>query len=148
MLAYVTHVAIKYRKLVIFVWIILIFAGLVTGSKLDNSLSVALDVPGSSSHLANLILTKNFHENIEGSFIVTLDCNSRSESQISITEGVIITAAQIIPTSHLVAERCINGTLIVSIGSALSLLDAAIYTDQFRNRLSMAGLFQASVTGP
>jgi RND superfamily putative drug exporter len=148
MLAYVTHVAIKYRKIIIFVWLVLIVVGFVTGSKLDNSLSATLDVPESGSYFANSILAKNFHENIEGSFIVILDDNPLDQVHMSRTIGLIVSKAQIIPSSHLVAGKVINGMLIVNIGSSLSLLDAANYTDQFRNRLEMAGLSHALVTGP
>ncbi len=65
-----SQAAVKAKSLVLTIWILLTAFGLFGASQLDQYLTTSLEVPGSSSAVANQILDEKFKENTEGTFTV------------------------------------------------------------------------------
>ena len=51
-------------------WLAVCAAGMISSSRLPGLLTTSLAVPGSSSQVANEILSRNFGESVEGTFTV------------------------------------------------------------------------------
>ena len=143
-----TLTVLKYRKSILLAWLIVIFLGLFSSTKIDSHLTTSLNVPRSSSQEADQILIKHFHENVEGTFTVIYQFKNATKIQISGFEAKIADAARVIPTSQIGEEKALGGTLFVNINTALSLSQASKFTEPFRKVLKTSGLPGVLVTGP
>src|ERR1035438_5203219 len=63
-----TRVVIRWRIVVIALWVAAVVVGVLAAGRLPRLLSASLAVPGTGSEQADAILTQHFGENIEGSF--------------------------------------------------------------------------------
>ena len=143
-----TKAVIRNRFAVIGVWLVLLIVGAFAGSKLNDHLTTSVSVPGSESEKADAILSNHFQENIEGTFTVVLKFKKSSNAEIDGYEVKIATAAAEIPTAKVTQQRVLEGVLYANIGTSFRLIDAATYTEKFRQALVNAGLNGALVTGP
>ena len=143
-----TRGVVRNRLAVIALWLVLALLGLLAASNLSGHLTASLAVPGSESSKVDQILSKHFHENIEGTFTVVLKFKTTSKIEIQGFENEIAAAASVIPTAKVTQEKALGGLLFVNIGTSFTLLDAAAYTESLRRALSSQGLSRALVTGP
>lgn len=143
-----TRTVVHHRLAIAAGWLILIIFGFVAASNLSPHLTTSLSVPGSQSAKADEILSKNFQENIEGTFTVIFKFKSASKAEIEEFKAKIDAATSKIPTASVTLEKAVGGFLYTNVGTSLKLTDAASYTDEFRSALANEGLHNALVTGP
>jgi len=143
-----TRFAVRNRFAILATWIIFGICGLTGASQLNGLLTTSLTVPGSQSAQADEILSKRFHENIEGSFTVLYKFNNATTSEIDAFKNKIARAASTIPTAKITQSRALGGYFYANIGTPFSLTRAASYTEPLRSALIQQGLSGAMVTGP
>ena len=143
-----SQAAVKARSLVLAIWVTLTAFGIFGASQLDQFLTTSLEVPGSSSAIANQLLNENFKENTEGTFTVMYKYKQASTAEIEGFKGALRKAAQVIPGSEITQEKAFAGTLYSNIGTPFDLKKAATFTKALRNELLQQGLKGALVSGP
>jgi len=143
-----SQAAVKARSLVLAIWVTLTAFGIFGASQLDQFLTTSLEVPGSSSAIANQLLNENFKENTEGTFTVMYKYKQASTAEIEGFKGALRKASAVIPGSEITQEKAFAGTLYANIGTPFDLKDAAIYTEALRSALLTQGLKGALVSGP
>ena len=148
MLEKLTRSALRHRCAILFIWLLVISAGIFAGGKLNDHLTTSLTVPGSESAKASQILGEQFGENIEGSFTVIYKFTNATKAEIEQLNQKVSTAATAIPTAKVAAHRALGGVLYVNISTGYDLLKAASYTDTLRAALARVGLGKALVSGP
>lgn len=122
--------------------------GIFGGANLNSHLTTSLSIPNSASAHADLLLAKNFQENIEGTFTVIYPFKNATQAQINVFELKIAKASRVIPSSSVATQKSLGGYLFVIINSALTLVDASQFTEPLRVKLRESGLRAALVTGP
>ena len=142
-----THVVIRWRILVIALWIAVIIVGTFSATRLPALLSTSLAVPGSDSGQADAILSQHFGENVEGTFTVVFHVSNPSPATLRAMDHRFSAAARAVPTSHVMALQEVDGILYGNIGTALDLQRAATYTGALRHALRASGSPTAYVTG-
>ena len=135
-----SQAAVKAKSLVLTIWILLTAFGLFGASQLDQYLTTSLEVPGSSSAVANQILNKKFKENTEGTFTVMFKFKQATNTDINGFKESVRKAAQVIPGSEITHEKAFGGTLYANIGTPFNLKDAAVYTEPLRKALAQEKL--------
>ncbi len=145
MLSRWTRWVLRHRPLVVGVWVALAVLGLLGSSALDGRLSTSLNVPGTPSSQANVILAKHFHENIEGSFTVVAPLDGR---RAAVVEAAVDAAVRTIPTGQVLEAKALGSVVYVEVDTNLDLVRAARVTEAFRAALAREGLGRALVTGP
>jgi len=143
-----TRGVVRNRFAIVAVWLVLIILGLFASSRLNGHLTTSLTVPGSESAKADQILVDHFKENTEGTFTVLLKFKNASNQEIEGFKAKISAAASTIPTAKVTQQRALGGVLFANIGTSFKLIDAAAYTEKFREALINQGLEGALVTGP
>ena len=143
-----TRAVIRYRLIVIVIWIAVATTGFFAQANLGKYLTTSLEVPGSQSARANTILAEHFDENTEGTFTILYKYKSSTLEQIEGYKSSIVAAASVIPDSVVTMQKAMGGILFSSINTSMSLLEAADYTDALRNAISAQNLDGAQVTGP
>jgi RND superfamily putative drug exporter len=143
-----SQAAVKAKSLVLAIWIALTAFGLFGASQLDQYLTTSLEVPGSSSAIANQILNEKFKENTEGTFTVIYKYKQATTAEIDEFKAAARRAAEVIPGSEISQEKAFAGNLYVNVGTPFSLKDAAVYTNAFRTALAEENLKGALVSGP
>ena len=143
-----TRRVVRYRLVVIAVWLALVILGLLASSKLNEHLTTSLAVPGSESAKVDNILADRFKENIEGTFTVIYKFKNASDAEIAGFKQKIASAATVIPTAEVTQQRALGGVLFTNIETSFTLLHAATYTDTLRRTLLSEGMTGALVTGP
>ncbi|NNN00321.1 MAG: MMPL family transporter [Acidimicrobiaceae bacterium] len=138
---------VRHRVVVVVVWSVVAFLGVVGSTQLSGLLTTSLAVPGSGSARANQILATHFADNVEGTFTVVLDFKSASSS-LHRLEAKIDRAASSLPTATVTQQRAVGGVLYANITTSMKLIDAARETGVLRRALVAGGLTQALVTGP
>lgn len=140
---------IRYRQLVVIIWIALSLFGFYASANLNSLLTTSITVPGSESAKADQIIRDAFGENTEGAFIVFVQYEkSASKTELLELENRIASVVAVIPGAHLVQKRALNGVLYANIQTPFDLQDAAEYTKKLRAKLAEVGLANAKVTGP
>lgn len=143
-----TLAVVRHRFAIIAIWLALVILGLFAGSRLNDHLTTSLTVPGSASAKADQILSDHFNENVEGTFTVVFKFKKASDGEIAGYKAKIATAASSLPTAKVTQEKVLGGVLFANIGTSFKLIDAAAYTEKFRQALIDEGLKGALVTGP
>lgn len=143
-----TRTVIRYRLVVIAIWIFIAITGFYAHANLDKYLTTSLEVPNSQSAHADAILAEHFDENTEGTFTVLYKYRTSTLAQIEEYKTSIIAAASVIPSSVVTTQKAIGGVLFSSITTSMSLLEAAGYTSALRTAISAQNLVGAQVTGP
>ncbi len=142
-----TRVVIRWRFVVIVLWLGLVVVGAVLAGRLPGLLSTSLAVPGTGSEQADAILTQHFGENIEGTFTVVFHVANPSAPALHAMDQRFAAAARAVPTGHVMALRAVEGILYGDVGTSLDLQQAASYTGALRHALKDSGLPTAYVTG-
>ena len=142
-----TRVVIRWRFVVIVLWVALVVVGAFLAGRLPGLLSTSLAVPGTGSEQADAILTQHFGENIEGTFTVVFHVANPSVPTLHAMDKRFATAARAVPTGHVMALRPVEGILYGNVGTSLDLQQAASYTGALRHALKDSGLPTAYVTG-
>ncbi len=143
-----TRLVVRRRALIFLLWLVVLLLGVVGGVHLNSHLTTSLSIPNSASARADSLLTRQFGENVEGTFTVIYPYKNATPMQIQVFESKVAKAAQSIPTSSITAERALGGTLFVNITTALSLSRASQFTGALRTSLKESELSGALVTGP
>jgi RND superfamily putative drug exporter len=143
-----SQAAVKAKSLVLVLWLFMTAFGLFGASQLDQYLTTSLEVPGSSSAVANQILNEKFKENTEGTFTVIYKYKQATTAEIDEFKAAARRAAEVIPGSEITQEKAFAGNLYVNVGTPFSLKDAAVYTNAFRTALAEENLKGALVSGP
>ena len=142
-----TRVVIRWRIVVIALWVAVVVVGVLAAGRLPRLLSTSLAVPGTGSEQADAILTQHFGENIEGSFTVVFHVANPSAPTLRAMDQRFAAAARAVPTGRVMALRPVEGILYGDVGTSLALQQAASYTGSLRHALKESGLPAAYVTG-
>ena len=148
MLGKFTHLVIRFRVLVIAIWISVAVFGIFASAGVNAKLSTSLAVPGSDSTRAEEITVEHFGENSEGTFTVVYHFKSATSDEIDALKAKVAIAAAAIPTGKVIQTKVLEGILYTGIGTSLNLKEAAQVTEQLRDALAEQGLSEAMVTGP
>ena len=148
MLTAFTHKVIKYRLVVIALWIAVAVAGAFASVGVSAKLSTSLAVPGSESTKAEEITVQHFGENSEGTFTVVYYFKHATPEEIAGYKAKVEAAASAIPTGKVIQSKVLDGILYSGIATSLNLRDAAKLSEQLRDALKKQGLSGAMVTGP
>ncbi|CAN2211821.1 COG2409 Predicted drug exporters of the RND superfamily [Candidatus Nanopelagicaceae bacterium] len=148
MLGKFTQQVIRFRVLVIAIWIGIAVFGLFASANVNSKLSTSLAVPGSESTKAEEITVEHFGENSEGTFTVVYYFKHATQAEIDALKAKVAKAAETIPTGKVIQTKVLEGILYTGIGTSLNLKEAAQVTEQLRDALAEQGLSEAMVTGP
>jgi RND superfamily putative drug exporter len=148
MLTHITRYILRYRVLVLALWIAIIGFGAFASAGVNERLSTSLAVPGSDSTAAEKIQIEHFGENSEGTFTVVYHFEQATNEEIVAMKAKIERAAQAIPSGKVIQSKALGGILYAGIGTSLTLKDASRLTEQLRTALKDQGLSDAMVTGP
>ena len=131
-----TRGVLRHRTPILATWLILIVVGLFAAANLNQYLTTSLEVPGSQSEKANVLLATHFDENTEGTFTVIYKYSNATDAQMLGFKESLANAAKAIPTARIGAQKALIGTLYTNITTSFSLVDAAPYTNILPNLLS------------
>jgi RND superfamily putative drug exporter len=148
MLSTFTRQVIKFRLVVVFLWIGIIAFGVFANGGINAKLSTSLAVPGSESTKAEEITVRHFGENSEGTFTVVYEFQDGTAEEITVLKAKVAAVAATIPTGKVIQSKVLGGILYTGVGTSLNLKDAAQLTGQLRQALAAQGLGKAMVTGP
>jgi uncharacterized membrane protein YdfJ with MMPL/SSD domain len=148
MLGKFTHLVIRFRVLVIAIWIAVAIFGIFASAGVNAKLSTSLSVPGSDSTKAEEITVEHFGENSEGTFTVVYPFTHATTEEIDQLKVKVAKAAAAVPTGKVIQTKVLEGILYTGIGTSLNLKEAAQLTEQLREALADQGLSEAMVTGP
>jgi RND superfamily putative drug exporter len=148
MLANWTRTIIRFRALVLIIWLAILGIGVLAGAHLDSHLTTSLSVPGSQSAKADQILESAFHENVEGSFTILYKFKNATPTQIEKYKSEIVQAVAEIPTAQVAQVKALGGVLFASISTSFDLSTGATFTSKLRAALHKNGLTEALVSGP
>jgi RND superfamily putative drug exporter len=143
-----TRQVIRFRVIVILLWVGVAVFGVFASLGVNAKLSTSLAVPGSESTKAEEITVRNFGENSEGTFTVVFPFTHATSKEIEVYEEKVAQAANQIPTGKVLQSKVLEGILYTAIGTSFNLKDAAQLTEQLRTALTNQGLAGAMVTGP
>jgi uncharacterized membrane protein YdfJ with MMPL/SSD domain len=148
MIARFTQAIIRFRILIILLWIVVALFGVFASAGVNSKLSTSLAVPGSDSTKAEEITVKHFGENSEGTFTVVYYFKHATTEEIDLLKAKIAKAASEIPTGKVIQSKVLDGILYSGIGTSLNLKEAAQLTEKLRAAIRAQGLSSAMVTGP
>jgi RND superfamily putative drug exporter len=143
-----TRAIVKYRIAVLIAWALLGVIGIYSAAHVSPLLTTSLTVPNSDSAQADKILSKEFSENIEGTFTVIYKYESATKPEIEAFKAKVLSAAGSVPTAVVAQQAAVGGILLASITTSYNLIDAAPFTENLRTALKEQGLDGALVTGP
>lgn len=138
---------IRWRVIVIAGWVAILLLGAFSALKLPALLTTSLSVPGTSSAQANLILQRDFAENVEGSYTVVLPETRPTKAQLATLNREFRVAARSVPTAQVIPIASTEGVLYGTVTTTLDLAQASSHTATLRAALARAGLSTAVVTG-
>lgn len=147
MLAHWTRSVVRWRFLVLALWLVAALAGLAGYHQLGQRLTTSLSVPGSASARADSILIDHFGENIEGALTVVV-AHLHSTRADHVAEARLARALASVPSLHVVEQQAIGGLLLTDLESRAALNQATTEVATLRAALARADLSSALVTGP
>ena len=133
---------------VLAVWAAIVVGGSYAGTQLGPLLSTSLEVPGSASQAANVLLTEHFGEDAEGTFTVAEPVGPRSAAALERFGAALAEAARSVPTARALPPERAGGLAYAQVATSLDLSQCARYTSTLRAALASAGARGAYVTGP
>ncbi len=139
---------LRHRVPILAIWLAITVVGLMAAANLNQYLTTSLNVPGSQSEKANTLLAQHFGENTEGTFTVIYKYTNATEAQLGDIKRSLEKASEVIPGSHIGAQKSLVGTLYTNVTTPFSLVKAAAYTSTLRAALVEQGLVGAQITGP
>jgi len=143
-----TRVVLRYRILVVVLWLVVLVAGVWAGQHLQPLLADSFAVPGTDSDRAATILARNFGERADGAFVVVFDvARTADPAEREDARRRLRLAAHVVPTGHAGTLRPGGGILWGTVETALDLQHAKRHTDAVRRSLLASGGAPAYVTG-
>lgn len=143
-----TGVVLRYRALVLLIWLGAVVAGAFAAPRLPPLLSDSFAVPGTDSERARAILARNFGERPDGAFVLVFDVVRTSDrSERERARQRLRLAARAVPTGHAGTLRTGGGVLYGNVETSLDLQHAKRYTEAIRRVLRASGGTPAYVTG-
>lgn len=142
-----THRVLRYRAVVLALWLCVLGAGAYSYFHVDELLSTNLAVPGSESERARVLLREHFGEQPEGTFVVVFDVPRSSKPLERDLRRRLDRAAELVPTGRARKLEDGDGVLYGEIDTGLSVTQAKGYTDALRRSLRSDGPPRAYVTG-
>jgi uncharacterized membrane protein YdfJ with MMPL/SSD domain len=143
-----TAAVLRYRVLVLLIWLGALLAGVWASPRLPPLLSDSFAVPGTDSERARAILARNFGERPDGAFVVVFDVARTADSaERERALRRLRLAARPVPTGHAGTLRAGGGILYGNIETTLDLQHAKRHTDAVRRSLQAPGAAPAFVTG-
>ena len=119
-----TRQVIRFRVIVILLWVGVAVFGVFASLGVNAKLSTSLAVPGSESTRAEEITVRNFGENSEGTFTVVFPFTHATSEEIEVYKGKVAQAAKEIPTGKVLQSKVLEGILYTAIGTSFNLKDA------------------------
>ena len=139
----------RNRFWILLTWVALALFGFYANANINSLLTTSITVPGSQSALADQKIAKYFGETTEGAFSVFYEYDKKlSKDKVAELKALVVQAAKVIPTAHVVQNKAIGGVLYANIQTNYNLQKAADYTQNLRKSLKEVGLTTAKVTGP
>src|SRR5918999_5050289 len=125
---------IRFRWLVLGVWIVVVLASAVASSGLNDLLTNRFILPGAESEKAGKVLEENFGQKPEGAFSVVVQGKPGSaQSLVEPTRAAATRAAASLETGRLEEVRPVSGDVVSArIISQLQPADAKGYTEKMR----------------
>ena len=116
-----TRVVLRYRALVLLLWLVALVAGGWTAQHLQPLLADSFAVPGTDSARASAILAGNFGERADGAFVVVFDAARTSDpAERQDARRRLRLAAGVVPSGHQGTLRAGGGILWGTIETALA----------------------------
>ncbi len=143
-----TAAVLRYRALVLLIWLGALLAGIWAAPRLSPLLSDSFAVPGTDSERARTILARDFDERPDGAFVVVFDVVRTSDrAERKRVQRRLRLAARAVPTGHAGTLRAGGGILYGNIETTLDLQHAKRHTEAIRRALQAPGGAPAYVTG-
>ena len=143
-----TAAVLRYRALVLLIWLGALLGGIWASPRLPPLLSDSFAVPGTDSERARAILARNFGERPDGAFVVVFDVVRTSDrAEWERARRRLRLAARAVPTGHAGTLRAGGGILYGNVETTLDLQHAKLHTDAVRRSLQATGGAPAYVTG-
>ena len=148
MIERVSSISVRFRTLVLALWLLIALVGTFSSADISNRLTTTLDVPGSGSQRAEIILNQNFHEKSEGLITIIDKFGTLSKAEINQRKITTVEAVGVIPSSRVVQQQALAGTLFTLVATNSTLPGTAKYIEPLRSELKNKGLESAQVSGP
>src|SRR5918912_970450 len=140
---------VRRRWLVIAFWLVVLFAGGYSNSKLSSLLSNTFTMPGTDSERARTILEKHYGDRSDGAFTVVFRVRDAADPRLRLSlQRSLAHAAKQVPTGEpRPLLRAGDHVLYGDIVSTLNIADAKGYTDDVLRALPHTGSVTPFVTG-
>jgi uncharacterized membrane protein YdfJ with MMPL/SSD domain len=143
-----TRGVIRWRVVIVGLWLAVIVTGVVAAHRLPPLLSTSLAVPGTASQQASTILDQHFGQNPDGTFTVVFRVARPPATMMHLLERRMASGAEAVPTGRATPLRAVAGIVFGNIDTAVDLQRAASYTPAVHLALTGAGTPPSYVTGP
>jgi RND superfamily putative drug exporter len=131
-----TRRVVRWRVLVIGLWLAVIVTGAAAAYRLPPLLSTSLAVPGTSSQQAAAILEQHFGQNPDGTFTVVFRVARPQAATMHLLDERLVRAAGAVPTGRATPLRAVAGIVFGAISTSIDLQRAATYTPAVRQALA------------
>jgi len=149
LLARTTRCALRFRRSLLAVWLVLLIAGGIASTRLSPLLSNGFGVPGTDSSRAATVLQQHFGDRGDGEYLLvfatrrSVDPPLRAQLQATIARAVLR-----IPSAHAGPVRSAGRHVLYdTVVSQLDLAQAATHTARLRRALRLPGGVHGYVTG-
>ena len=132
MIERVSSISVRFRALVLALWFLIALVGTFSSADISNRLTTTLDVPGSGSQKAEIILNQNFHEKSEGLITIIDKFGTLSKAEIDQRKITTVEAVGVIPSSRVVQQQALAGTLLTLVATNSTLPGTAKYIEPLR----------------
>ncbi len=135
-----TRVVLRFRLVVVALWLLVLVLGTWSATRLSPLLSNSFAVPGTDSERARQLLTRRFGDRTDGGFVVVFD-----GARVPGLDRRLAAAAQAVPTGRVGPARVAGGVTFADVDTTLELKQAKRYTNAVRK--AVGGEPRAYVTG-
>jgi putative drug exporter of the RND superfamily len=132
---------------VLLVWSVVTVLGLVSAGHLTGRLTTSLAIPGTPSARADALLSRHFHENVDGTFSVVVSSPRGFARGAAAVRSRVAGAASFLPGASITQSHVVGRTFYATVSTTDGLVSASAATAELRDRLHRAGLRAALVTG-
>ena len=144
-----TRSILRYRWLVVAIWLVVLLAGGYTNGKLSSLLSNTFTMPGTDSERARGILEKHYGDRSDGAFTIVFHIPNAGDTPMKLyLQRAMARAAKQVPGGEArPLVRAGNHVFYGDIVSTLNLADAKGYTDDIARALPHKYFVHPYVTG-
>jgi RND superfamily putative drug exporter len=141
LLARWTLLVLRFRWLVLGVWLLVLAGGVYASFLLPAHLANSFAVPGTDSERAEAVLAREFGQRPEGTFTVVFRVRHSSDKQVQAgLRGRLDHAVHVLPGGHVGTFRAGGGVVYGELESSLSLQRAKAYTEPLRRAVGPGAL--------